>query len=675
MPEWKFGGFAHGGDYNPDQWLHIEGIFEEDIRLMKLAKVNLVSVGIFSWAALEPEEGRYDFGWLDHVIESLYQNGIYTMLATPTGARPIWMSLKYPEVLRVSPNGRRNLHGERHNHCYTSPAYRGFAQKINAALAERYGAHPGVKGYHISNEYNGECYCDLCVSAFREWLRNKYGTIDALNHAWWTGFWSKTYAGFEQITAPFEHGESSIHGLKLDFMRFVTAQTVDFMKCEIEPLRKYSPGLPITTNFMGSYIGLDYFRFQEVLDVASYDSYPTWGEDDDDEAVATHAAFEYDLTRSILKKPFLLMESTPSMTNWQTVCKPKRPGMHVLSSIQAVAHGADMIGYFQWRKSRGSAEKLHGAVVDHAGHEHTRVFRDVMSVGEALERLHEVAHAQTKSDVALIFDWNNRWAIEGAMGPRRDKKHDEIVMEHYHALSRQGVNIDIIDMEQCFDGYKLIVAPMLYMIKPVVAERLERFVANGGTLVSSYFSGIVDENDLCFLGGFPGPLRKLLGVWCEEIDSLYDGQTNGMKMNDDNRLSLAGSYTCDFLLDLCHAETARVQAVYVDDFYRGRPALTVNDFGSGRAWYIAAHTGLDFLKAFYEAAMKEAGVVPLVKNIPYGMSVTERYDEDNRYIFVMNFLNKPLFVNLPKGIDLLTGKLVGNLTEVPPVGSLVVREV
>ena len=304
MPELRLPFFAHGGDYNPDQWRHIPGTLEEDVRLMKLAHCNLMSVGIFSWAALEPREGEYDFDWLERVLDTLYANGIHVFLATPSGARPAWMSQKYPEVLRVSDQGIRNLHGERHNHCFTSPVYRAFVHKINAALAERFGKHPAVVGWHVSNEYSGECHCELCQEAFRRWLMKKYGTLNALNQAYWTGFWAKTYTDWSQLHSPSARGEGSIHGLYLDWMRFVTDQTIDFMRHEVEAVRAFSD-LPVTTNLMGSFYGLDSFRFARVLDFASYDSYPSWGETSD-YSIALGAGFQYDITRSILNKPWIL---------------------------------------------------------------------------------------------------------------------------------------------------------------------------------------------------------------------------------------------------------------------------------------------------------------------------------------------------------------------------------
>ena len=656
MPGWTFDKFGHGGDYNPDQWRHIPGIFEEDLRLMKKSHCNLMSVGIFSWAALEPEEGKYDFDWLEKVLDGLHENGVSVFLATPSGARPAWMSRSYPEVLRVQANRVRNLHGDRHNHCYTSPTYRKFVNKMNTALAERFGRHPAVVGWHISNEYGGECHCELCQNAFREFLKNKYGTLENLNHAWWTGFWAKTYTDWGQLESPAPQGEHAVHGLSLDWKRFVTHQTVDFMAAEIEPLRALTPDLPVTTNLMGTYPGLDSFKFQPVLDVASYDSYPRWGAGDrTDEEVAQDAGFKYDVTRGILRKPWVLMESTPSQVNWQDICRPKKPGMHLLSSMQAVAHGADTVQYFQWRKSRGATEKLHGAVVDHVGNENTRVFRDVTQVGEWLEKIRPVLHADVPAQTAVIFDWNNRWALEAAQGPRKDKQYEEQAKEHYSALRRLGADVDVIDMEQDFSPYKLIVAPMLYMIKPGVGEKIEEFVKNGGTFVTTHYTGYVDENDLCFLGGFPGPIRKVMGIWAEEIDALYPGQKNGIRMTD------GSEYECGFMCELIHAEGAEVKAVYTDDFYAGRPVLTRNVFGKGEAWYVASRAEEKFLDRLYAELTESAGV-DLPGRQTKGVLMSRRVKDGKTFLFVMNFSGAETKAAIPAGTDLITGEPVGGET-------------
>lgn len=273
----KFPHMLHGGDYNPEQWLDQPEVLEEDIRLFRKAHINCVSLGIFSWAKLEPEEGVYDFGWLDEIIDRLYANGIYTVLATPSGARPQWLAQKYPEVLRVRPDGLRNFYGHRQNHCYTSPLYREKVTQIDTLLAEHYANHPAVILWHISNEFGGECHCELCQAAFREWVQKKYGTLDKLNHAWWANFWSHTYTDWSQVHSPSPVGETSVHGLDLDWRRFVTHQTIDFMKTEIAAVKAVNPDIPVTTNMMTMYTyELNYFAFRDALDVISWDNYPEW---------------------------------------------------------------------------------------------------------------------------------------------------------------------------------------------------------------------------------------------------------------------------------------------------------------------------------------------------------------------------------------------------------------
>ena len=472
--------FIYGGDYNPEQWLDRPDIFKQDLLLMKKAHINTVTLGVFSWSTLEPIKDCFNFTWLIDIIDKLYDNGIQVILATPSGARPRWLAETYPEVLRVREDRTRQLYGERHNHCYTSPAYRERVRIINQKLAKTFRNHPGVILWHISNEYRGECHCPLCQEAFRNWLKNKYKDIDSLNRAWWTTFWSHTYNSFHQIESPSSIGDHGLHGLNLDWKRFVTDQTVDFMCEEIHALRDGGATQPVTTNFMDDYKGLNYYNLAKHIDYVSWDSYPTWNKEDEIRT-AYNTALQHDLMRSMKQKPFLLMESCPSSPNWQAISKLKKPGLLQSASLQAIAHGSDSVQYFQIRQSRGSFEKFHGAVIDHYGGSDTRVFNEVTETGASLIELKQVIGSKVDSSAAIIYDMENRWAMEDAKGPRNEGLfYHESVLKSYQALRKAALNVDIINMEQSLDSYKLVVAPMLYMFRSGIETKLRTFVENGG---------------------------------------------------------------------------------------------------------------------------------------------------------------------------------------------------
>ncbi|MGN0983860.1 MAG: beta-galactosidase, partial [Gemmiger sp.] len=516
----------HGGDYNPEQWLDRPDILKQDIALMKQARVNMITLGVFSWSTLEPAEGEVHLDWLAGIIDDLWAAGISVDLSTPSAARPAWMAEKYPEVRRVTPDRTRQLFGVRENHCYTSPMYREKVRAIDEALARRFGSHPAVRLWHLSNELNGECHCPLCQAAFRDFLRQRYGTLEALNRAWNNKFWSHEYFSWEQIESPAPHGEVTNEGLALAWRRFVSHQTIDFMKWERDCIRALVPGARFTANMMYRFRDVDYFAMARELDLVSWDNYPTWHTPGDETRRALDTALMHDLFYSLKGQPFWMMESTPTVTNWQPVSKIKRPGMQMMSGLQAVAHGSDSVLYFQWRQSRGSCEKFHGAVVDHSGRADTRSFRETCAVGQALETLAPVAGVRKPKQAALVMDWANWWALDGASGPRvAGMGYWDELLRHYRGLQEAGIAVDFLDQQGDPTPYKLVVVPMLYLLQEAFAARLRDYVAQGGTLVVSQWTGVVDENDLCYLGDAPHGLTEVLGLRREEIDPLFDSES------------------------------------------------------------------------------------------------------------------------------------------------------
>lgn len=664
--------FLHGADYNPEQWMDDKRIFDEDMRLFRLARCNEMSVGIFSWAKLEPEEGKYDFAWFDEILDRIDAAGGRVLLATPSGARPRWLAERYPEVLRVASNGVRNRFGYRHNHCYSSPIYREKVAAINEELAKRYGSHPAVLGFHISNEYGGECYCPLCVDAFHKWLEKKYeGDITRLNREWWTTFWSHTFDRFDQVEPPFDNSDR-YSALVLDWRRFVTDQTADFLRAEIAAVRKHS-SLPVTTNFMHRNTGLNYTVLARELDFISWDSYPTWHRADgrrDNAAVAAENALTHDAFRALRHAPFALMESTPSNTNWQKYAKLKRPGMHKLSALQAVAHGSDTVQYFQWRKSRGSTEKLHGAVVDHEGSEHTRVFADVREVGELLQSIDEVVGSMPHVKVALLMDVENHWALEECAGFQQDKKYYDTCLSFYTELWQRGINVDVVDRTADFSHYKLIIAPMLYMTDEKTVAAIERYVAGGGHFLAGYMLGQVNENDLCYLGGFPaGALKDVFGVWAEEVDTLYPQERNAI-------LSRGIEYEVADYCERLHPKAgAEVLATYQKDFYAGEAAAVKNAYGRGVAYYIGTRDTGAFKHALLSEILGALGIRGAIADLPKGVTCHTREDVGVRYLFIENYNDFAVTVNIgEEKYNPETKKAERGVITLPAFGVRILRE-
>ncbi|EOT28669.1 hypothetical protein C805_00190 [Eubacterium sp. 14-2] len=665
---WKQDKIAFGGDYNPEQWP--EETWEEDMRLLKLAHIDTLTLNVFSWAALQPSEETYCFDKLDKIMELARANNMKVCLATGTGAHPAWMARKYPEILRTSEQGIRRKFGGRHNSCPNSSVYRKFSVKLAEKLAERYQKYDNVIAWHISNEYGGECYCENCEKAFRQWLKKRYGTLEELNRAWTTSFWGHTFYDWEEIVLPdlrSEHMESDrtmAQAISLDYRRFNSDSILDCFRLEYEAVKKYTPDIPVTTNLMGAYKPLDYRKWGKYLDFISWDNYPS------NEDSVSQIAFHHDLMRGTGGgKPFVLMEQTPSQQNWQPFNALKRPGVMRLWSYQAVAHGSDAVLFFQMKRSIGSCEKYHGAVISHAGHEHTRVFREVAELGRELEQIgSEIIGSGISAQTALMFDWENWWAVEYSAGPSVNLKYKEQVLHYYTALHRQNIPVDIIGEEDDLSGYKLVIAPLLYMTKPGVDERIREFVKAGGTFVTTCFSGYVDESDRVITGGYPGRLRDILGVWVEESDALPEHKSNRFICENQE-------YPAEILCDIIHLEGAETLAEYQEDFYAGTPVLTENSFGKGKAYYVGTCSGDEFYRDFTRRLCREQQIVP-AGEVLEEVEAVRRRGEQTEYLFLLNHGDREQEISIPEQcLELTQGKEYrqGERVFLPAKGVMILR--
>lgn len=634
----------HGGDCSPEQW--DAGVWRTDVRLMQVAEFHVATMGMFAWSKMEPREGHYDFGWLDQAIEELTKAGHWMILGTPSAAPPAWLCHAYPDTLRVGDDRVRRLYGNRVNYSLSSKIYREKTRAIACELALRYGSHPRLLAWHMSNEYAGADYGPETVERFRGWLRAKFeGDVGKLNQAYWTGFWSHTYSDFDEIEAPgLPYGDTSMAALAVDWQRFVTELTIDFMNNEAAPLRELSPHVPITTNLMGTYLGLDYRKLAPHVDFVSWDSYPANDRRHDDPETWVATSFKHDLMRSLKPdRPWLLMECSPSSGNWFHFMTLKRPGGHRFESLHAIAHGSDGVQYFQWRQSRGGQEQLHGSVVGQAGSIGTRIFEEVREVGLELDRLAEVAGSVFKSKVALVFDWETRWALDAASGPTVcDKQYEHTSLEHYRAFWTAGISVDLIGQEDDLAGYDIVVAPMAYSVDLAFRDRVAAFVARGGAFVTTYLSAWVDENSLIFDKGVLAPFNEILGIRSEEFDAQPPGCINMVDVLPKSELGLSGRYSASDFFELVACESAIPLATYAYDFYAGRPALTVNRFGLGEAYYVASRNERRFLEDFLQLLAARARIQPAIDAaLPEGVTVQRRVAGEKEYLFLMNASSRP----------------------------------
>ena len=638
----------YGGDYNPEQWP--EDVWQEDVKLMRAAGVNLVSVAIFAWSKLEPSEGHYDFAWLDRLLDLLHENGIGVCLATATAAPPPWLAHKYPQSLPVTRDGVRLGVGSRQQYSPSSPDYRRLAANLVREMAERYGEHPALKLWHINNEYGCHIYESFdedSAQAFRAWLKERYGTAEALNEAWGTSFWSQTYYAWDEVSPPAAAPTFINPAQQLDWRRFCSDALLSLYKMERDILREVTPDVPATTNFIGIHKPVDAWRWADELDIISNDSYPDPG----DAEAGIYAALQSDMMRSLKNgASWILMEQAPDQVQWRGRNSLKAPGVMRLWSLQAVARGARGVMFFQWRQSKAGAEKFHSGMVPHGGTE-TRTWREVKDLGHELRGLGEVLASHVQVEVVILFDWDTWWALELDARPSKDVRYLEQVYSFYGALWRQNITVDFAQPDADLSGYKLVVVPNLYLVCDEAAANLERYTEGGGTLLMAFFSGIVDENDQVRLGGYPAPFRKLLGLRVEEFDALPVGVTHTIKGERD--------FSADLWSDVITLEGAEVLATFAEGFYAGRPAVTEHRFGAGRSFYVGTRLEPAGTAWLVEKACQAAGIQS--EHFPKGVEAVRRVSDDASYLVLLNHTADEVGVGLPEAAtDLIQNDEVGD---------------
>ncbi len=658
-------GFTYGGDYNPEQWE--KTYWEDDMRLMKKAQVNLVSIGIFSWARLQSKEGVYDFTWLDEILDLCHENGIFVDLATATASVPPWAYKDHPDIFPVDKQGNRLWYGSRQTYCPNSPSYHNLTKELVTTIVNRYKDHPALVMWHINNEYTchvRECFCDTCAAEFRVWLKERYGTLDRLNGSWGTSFWSQWYHNWEDVMPPRQTTTQHNPGQVLDYQRFMSDSVLNCFMIEKKIIREMSPDIPITTNFMLDWKPLDYVKWAKEIDVISWDSYPN-------PATGVHPAknaIDHDLMRGLADgKPFILMEQSPSQVNWRDINTVKYPGLNRLYSLQSIGHGSEGVMYFQWRQSRRGAEKFHSACITHTGDENSRVYKEVVEIGEELKAHTDISGSEVKNQVAIMYDYDNWWAVEYEPGPSCAVKYRDMILDYYTACYDANIGVDFVFQDSDISQYELVIAPLSYMVKPSMAESVKRFVASGGVFITSFFSGIVDEEDAVFENGYPGPLADILGISIEEFNPLESHMFNGI--TDALQSSKVTMWT-----ELIRLKGAQAYASFTEDYLEGEPAVTCYDYEKGQSWYVGTRPEPTYLRRFLEKVCYDHGIEPVLKT-PLGVEVTKRVDGENTWLFILNFNRDEMSIDLCglSGLELLSGEEVSQKISIRAVSPMIIK--
>lgn len=659
VPGWATGTITLGCDYNPEQW--DESVWVEDIRLMRELGIDLVAVNIFGWAQLQPQPGPFDFSRLDRILAMLHEAGIRVNLGTGTASPPPWMARIHPETLPQFADGTLAWPGGRQAWCPSSPVFRQKAIELVTAMAKRYGQHPALALWHISNElgcHNALCYCDGSAVAFRGWLRQRYGTLDALNAAWGTAFWSQRYGTWEDILPPRTTRSAGNPAHILDFKRFSSDAVLDYYRAEEAVLRAHSAA-PITTNLMvTAHIQTqDYWSWAPALDLIANDHYLDHRLSDP----LAELAFSADLTRGLAAgRPWMLMETSTSAVSWQPVNHAKRQGELARTVLGHVARGADSICFFQWRASRSGAEKFHSALLPHSGTAGAGWAQSV-ELSALLDRLSPVVGSRVEARAAMVFSWNAWWAAEGDAHPSRLLQYLPEAHRYHRALRALGVTVDMVAPGADLAGYDLVVVPTLYTLTDGDAAAIAAAAAAGSTVLITPFSGIVDEHDTIRAGGYPGAFRDLLGVVVDEFRPLAAGAA----------VTLDSGHRASIWTEQLRVLDAEVRDAFTDGPAAASAALTRRAVGTGSAWYAATVLDDEGVRALLRELCAEAHIPVL--DVGDDVDIVTRRSATARYTFVINHRSEPVTVPVA-GLDLVSGEAVSVTTPVPAGGVRVILD-
>jgi beta-galactosidase len=662
--------FRFGVDYYPEHWPQER--WATDARLMQEAGINVVRLAEFAWSYLEPRPGYFDFAWLDKALDILYAHGIQAILGTPTASPPPWVMAMYPDAYRVSQEGMRLTYGNRREYCPTHPGYRERSRIITRAMAEHYANHPAVIGWQTDNEFSGHCFCPICRGEFQSWLRQKYGSLEALNAAWGTAFWSHVYTEWSQIPLPLKTGGVPNPGLDLDYRRFMSDAYVRFQQEQVDILRQLCPRHFVTHNFMGfGFDQINYFDLARPLDFVAWDNYPRGFWDMQAHVAPSPIALSCDTMRGLKHQNVWVMEQQAGPSGWETVGVTPRPGELRLWAYQAIAHGADAIIFFRWRTARFGTEQYWHGILDHHGQPGRR-YAEIKAIGAELKRVgEEILGTENRAQVAMLLSYDTRFAFH-IQPNHADFRYPELFGSYYAALHRRNIAVDIVPPTADLSPYRLVLAPALYVLGRDAAANLRRYVENGGVLLVTARSGVKDEANAVVNMPLPGLLAEVCGVQVDEYNVL-PGDVN-VPLEWPGLGADAGTGHARLWCDVLSPTTAETVARYGGEYHAGRPAITRNRFGQGQAVYVGTLGDGALHDAVIGWLVGVTSVAPVLTT-PAGVEAVARWKGDRRLLFLLNHADQAHAVDLPGPMaELLTGQVVGPQITLPAKGVMLLRE-